>query len=93
MDTTIISIPTLQGFQKINKKEIKHNALKTLKKNNIWRNNATCREIDGLGDCDPEWNKSHREGEISYGIPYMWNLKWNDTNVLIKQKQIHRLWE
>ena len=28
--------------------------------------------------------KSDREGEISYGIPYMWNLKRNDTNELTK---------
>ena len=26
--------------------------------------------------------KSDREGEISYDIPYMWNLKRNDTNEL-----------
>ena len=26
--------------------------------------------------------KSDREGEISYGIPCMWNLKINDTNEL-----------
>ena len=26
--------------------------------------------------------KSDREGEISYDIPYMWNLKINDTNEL-----------
>ena len=32
MDTTIISILSLQGFQKIYKKEIKHNALKHKKK-------------------------------------------------------------
>lgn len=27
--------------------------------------------------------KSDSEGEI-YGIPYRWNLNWNDTNELIK---------
>ena len=27
-----------------------------------------------------------REGEISYDIPYVWNLKRNDTNELTKQK-------
>ena len=26
--------------------------------------------------------KSDREGEILYDIPYMWNLKRNDTNEL-----------
>ena len=29
--------------------------------------------------------KSEREGEILYGIPYLWNLKRNDTNGLKKQ--------
>ena len=27
-------------------------------------------------------HKSDREGEISYDIPFMWNLKRNDTNEL-----------
>ena len=27
-------------------------------------------------ECHTEWSKSDREGEISYDIPYMWNLKW-----------------
>ena len=35
--------------------------------------------------------KSDREGEISYGIPYMWNRKINVTNELTKQKETHRL--
>ena len=26
--------------------------------------------------------KSDREGEISYGIPYMWNLQGNEKNEL-----------
>ena len=37
--------------------------------------------------------KSDREGEISYGIPYMWNRKINVTNELTKQKETHRLGE
>ena len=32
-------------------------------------------------------SKSDGEGEMSYGIPYMWNLKRNDTNELTKQKE------
>ena len=28
-----------------------------------------------------------------YDVPYMWNLKRNDTNELTKQKQTHRLRE
>ena len=37
--------------------------------------------MDGPRDLLIEWNKSERE-EIPYDIPYMWNLKWNDTNEL-----------
>ena len=35
--------------------------------------------------------KSEKGGEILYDIPYMWNLKINDTNELTKQA--HRLWK
>ena len=38
--------------------------------------------MDGPRDCHTEWSKSDREGEISYGIPYTWNLKRNYTNEL-----------
>ena len=31
-----------------------------------------------------EWSRSNRE--ISYGIPYMWNLKRNDTTELTYRK-------
>jgi len=37
--------------------------------------------------------KSDRGGEISYGIPYMWNLKRNATDKLTKQREIHWLRE
>ena len=30
--------------------------------------------------------KSDREGEVSHDIPYMWNLKTNDTNELKKHR-------
>ena len=33
--------------------------------------------------------KSDREGEISYGIPYMWNLKRNDTNEHTYETETH----
>ena len=48
--------------------------------------------MDESRECHTEWNKSDREREISYDIPYMWNLKRNDTNELQlkKQKQTHR---
>ena len=35
--------------------------------------------------------KLDREGEISYDFPYIWNLKRNNTNELMKQKETHRL--
>ena len=38
-------------------------------------NNTICNHMDGLRDYNTEWNKSDREGQISYGISYMWNLK------------------
>ena len=41
-------------------------------------NNAICSNMNGPRDCHTEWSKSDR-GEI-YDIPYMWNLKRNDTN-------------
>ena len=43
--------------------------------------------MDGPRECHTEWSKSDREGEISYDIPYVWNLKRNDTNELTKQKE------
>ena len=43
--------------------------------------------MDELWDCHTEWNKSDR-GEISYDIPYMWNLQINDTNEIICKTEI-----
>ena len=31
--------------------------------------------MNGLREYHTEHSKSEREGEISYDIPYMWNLK------------------
>ena len=47
--------------------------------------------MDGPRECHTETSQSDREGELSYDIPYMWNLKRNDTNELTKQKETHRL--
>ena len=49
---------------------------------------AICSNMDGPRDSYAEWSKSDREGEISYDIPYMGNLKRNDTNALIYGKEI-----
>ena len=43
-------------------------------------NNAICSNMGGPRECHTEWSKSDREGEISYDILYMWNLKRNDIN-------------
>ena len=48
-------------------------------------------EIWVAPECHTERNKSDREGEISYDILYMWNLKRNDTNEFKEQKETHRL--
>ena len=38
-------------------------------------NNTICNHTVGLRDYNTEWSKSDREGQISYGINYVWNLK------------------
>ena len=45
-------------------------------------NNDICRNIDGPRECQAEWNESDSEGNLQYDIPYMWNLKRNDTHEL-----------
>ena len=51
-------------------------------------------------DGHPEWNKSEKEKvsqkrnvKNKFDIPYMWNLKWNDTLELRKQKSTYKLRE
>ena len=39
-----------------------------------------CRNMDGPIDCHTEWSKTDREGEVSYDILYICNLKRNDAN-------------
>ena len=38
--------------------------------------------MHGPRESHTESSKSNREGEISHDIPYMWNLKINDTDEL-----------
>ena len=47
--------------------------------------------MEGHRDCHSEWSKLEREGKVLYDVPYMWNLKRNDTNELPNQKPTHRL--
>ena len=46
-------------------------------------NFAIYSNMDGPRDCHTEWSKSDRESQIPHDVTYMWNLKKNDTNVLI----------
>jgi len=46
-----------------------------------------CFSPDGPRDCHTEGRKSGREGEISYDIPYMQNLKRNDANEFIHEAE------
>jgi len=36
--------------------------------------------MDGPKECHTELSNSGREGEMSYDIPYMWNLKKKKKN-------------
>ena len=48
-----------------------------IKKNEMMSFTAIWRDLESI-----ILVKLDREGEISYDIPYMWNLKRNDTNEL-----------
>ena len=43
--------------------------------------------MDGSRQRHTEWSKSDKE-EISFDIPYMWNLKRNDTKELTYETEI-----
>ena len=51
------------------------------------QNTAICSNMDGPRDCHAEWSKSDKEGEISYDILHVWNLKRNDTNELTYKRE------
>ena len=44
--------------------------------------------MDGPRDYHTKCSKSHREGQISYGITYMWNLKKKDTRISLMVQQL-----
>ena len=52
-------------------------------------NNAICSNMDGPRDYHTKWNKPDKERQISWDITYMWNLKY-DTNELILKTHSHR---
>ena len=56
-------------------------------------NPAICSNMDRPRDCLTEWSNSDRGREISYDIPYMWNLKRNDANEHIYKTETYRLRE
>ena len=45
--------------------------------------------MDGPRGCHTEQNTSDREGEISYAISYIQDLKRNNANELTEQKETH----
>ena len=57
-----------------------------IKKNEIRPFAATWMDLE----CHTEWSQSDR-GETSHDIPYMWNLKRNNTNKLTYETETHRL--
>jgi len=46
-------------------------------------NNAICSNMDGSRDDHTKQSKSERERQMPYGIPYVWNLKY-DTDLPMK---------
>ena len=58
-----------------------------IKRNEIRLFSSTCMDLESVILSEV---KSDREGDISYDISDMWNLKLNDTNELTKQKETHR---
>ena len=77
--------------RKMDKKDVVHihnGYYSAIKKDEIMPFAATWMDQE----CHTEWSKSDI-GEISYDIPYMWNLKRNDTNELTYKTETHRLRE
>ena len=46
--------------------------------------------MDGPGGDHTKWSKSGREGQLSWDITYMWNLKSDTVILFTKQKLTHR---
>ena len=46
--------------------------------------------MDGPRDYHAKQSKSERERQIPYDITYMWNIKYEANELIMKQKQTHR---
>ena len=44
--------------------------------------------MDGPGDGHINWSKSDTEGQVSYAVIYVWNLKQNDTKESEKRSSL-----
>ena len=49
-----------------------------------------CSNMDETRYYHTKWSKSNRERQISYDIPYMWNIFLKGTNELISKIETHR---
>ena len=47
-------------------------------------NNAICSNMDGPRHYHTKWSKSERERQIPYDIIYMWNLKYDTSELIYK---------
>ena len=50
-------------------------------------NNTICSSMDATRDYHTKWSESDRERQLPYGITFMWSLKYDTTNLSMKQKQ------
>ena len=51
---------------------------------NIQQNNAICSNMDATRDYHTKWSKSERERQTPYDITYVWNLKYDTTELTFK---------
>ena len=54
-------------------------------------NDGICSNTDGPRGSHTEWSTSDRRGQVLYDIPYMRNLKRNDTNEFTYKKRLTEL--
>ena len=56
-------------------------------------NNAICSNMDQTIDYHTKWSKSDRERQIPYDIPYIWNWKYDTSEVIYDTETDFWLWE